>query len=73
MTEYEDGNVIEPESADLDPATIRTIQHAIRGFFETEPKKSPTEMSSYRPAKHDAYSAIMSMIYYWLEEIEENN
>ena len=73
MKEHSDGDVVGPVTDDLDPHTIRAVQHAIRGFSATNPEQSPTEMTDYREGQHRAYSSVMAVLSQWLDDIENEN
>lgn len=72
LEDYEDGEVVDPKTDDLDPQTLRAIQHAVRGYSEISPAQSPTELTEYRRGKHDAFSAVMALLSGWMGEIEED-
>lgn len=71
MTEYDAGDVIDPVDDELDPKTLRAVQHAIRGFPEMG--RSPSDLSEYRAAKRAGYSAVMAVISRWLAQIEDRD
>lgn len=73
MNEYEEGDVIDPIKDDLDPDTLRAVQHLLRGYSETSPSKPPSELTDYRKGRHNAFSAMMAVISSWLEDIEADS
>lgn len=72
MEDYEDGEVVDPKTDNLDLETLWAIQHVVRGYSETSPAKSPTELTEYRRGKHDAFSAVMALLSGWIDKIEED-
>jgi hypothetical protein len=73
MADYEDGEVVDPKTDDLDSKTLQAIQYAVRGYSETSPAKPPAELTEYRRGKHDAFSAVRALLSGWIEEIEEDS
>lgn len=52
MAEYSDGDVVDLVTDDLDPHTIRAVQHAVEGFPPPNQEQSLIEMSARREGKH---------------------
>lgn len=73
MVNYDEGDIIDPVEDDLDPDTLRAVQHVLRGYSETSPAKPPTELNEYRAGRHSAFSAVMAVLTDWLEEIEADS